>query len=33
MNDKAEQVETVIVGAGHAGLTMSYYLGQFGREH
>lgn len=28
-----EQIETVIVGAGHAGLTMSYYLNQFGREH
>src|SRR5437867_487617 len=28
-----EQVETVIVGAGHAGLTMSYYLTQLGREH
>src|ERR671925_211187 len=33
MNGKAEQVETVIVGAGHAGLTMSYYLSQLGREH
>lgn len=28
-----EQIETVIVGAGHAGLTMSYYLSQLGREH
>src|SRR3954454_18655023 len=28
-----EQVETVIVGAGHAGLTMSYYLSQLGCEH
>jgi putative flavoprotein involved in K+ transport len=28
-----EQVETVIIGAGHAGLTMSYYLRQLGREH
>jgi putative flavoprotein involved in K+ transport len=33
MNGKAEQVETVIVGGGHAGLTMSYYLSQLGREH
>lgn len=33
MGSKAEQVETVIVGAGHAGLTMSYYLSQLGREH
>ncbi len=28
-----EQIETVIVGGGQAGLAMSYYLGQFGREH
>src|SRR4029450_7365145 len=28
-----EQAETVIIGAGHAGLTMSYYLTQLGREH
>jgi len=28
-----EQVETVIIGGGHAGLTLSYYLGQLGREH
>jgi ribulose 1,5-bisphosphate synthetase/thiazole synthase len=28
-----EQVETVIIGGGHAGLTMSYYLSQLGREH
>jgi putative flavoprotein involved in K+ transport len=33
MNAKAQQVETVIIGAGHAGLTMSYYLSQLGREH
>jgi putative flavoprotein involved in K+ transport len=28
-----EQIETVIIGGGHAGLTMSYYLRQHGREH
>jgi putative flavoprotein involved in K+ transport len=28
-----EKIETVISGAGHAGLTMSYYLSQLGREH
>ena len=28
-----EQIETVIVGGGQAGLAMSYYLGQLGREH
>ena len=28
-----EQVETVIIGAGHAGLTMSYCLSQLGLEH
>jgi putative flavoprotein involved in K+ transport len=28
-----EQIETVIIGGGHAGLTMSYYLSQLGREH
>jgi putative flavoprotein involved in K+ transport len=28
-----EQIETVIIGGGHAGLTMSYYLSQHGREH
>ena len=28
-----EKIETVIIGAGHAGLTMSYYLGQLGSEH
>ena len=28
-----EQIETVIIGAGHAGLIMSYYLSQLGREH
>lgn len=33
MNGNIEQVETVIIGGGHAGLTMSYYLSQLGREH
>ena len=28
-----EQIETVIVGGGQAGLAMSYYLGQLGQEH
>jgi putative flavoprotein involved in K+ transport len=28
-----EQIETVVVGGGQAGLAMSYYLGQLGREH
>jgi putative flavoprotein involved in K+ transport len=28
-----EQIDTVVVGGGHAGLTMSYYLSQAGREH
>lgn len=28
-----EDIETVIVGGGQAGLAMSYYLGQCGREH
>jgi len=28
-----EKIETVIIGGGHAGLTMSYYLKQLGREH
>jgi putative flavoprotein involved in K+ transport len=27
------RVETAIIGAGHAGLTMSWYLGQAGRDH
>jgi putative flavoprotein involved in K+ transport len=30
MNDL---IETVIIGGGHAGLTMSYFLSQAGREH
>jgi len=33
MNGKPEEVETVVVGGGHAGLTMSYFLSQTGREH
>jgi putative flavoprotein involved in K+ transport len=28
-----EHVDTVIIGGGHAGLTMSYFLSQLGREH
>ena len=28
-----EQVDTVIVGAGHAGLTVSYFLSQLGQHH
>ena len=33
MKGNVEQIETVIIGGGHAGLTMSYYLSQLGREH
>lgn len=33
MPGNVEQIETVIIGGGHAGLTMSYYLSQLGREH
>lgn len=33
MNGNVEQVETVIIGGGHAGLTMSYFLRQPGLEH
>src|SRR5258708_15536630 len=28
-----EQIETVVIGGGQAGLAMSYYLGQLGHEH
>ena len=28
-----EKIDTVIIGGGHAGLTMSYFLGQRGLEH
>jgi putative flavoprotein involved in K+ transport len=28
-----EQIETVVIGGGQAGLAMSYYLGQLGGEH
>jgi putative flavoprotein involved in K+ transport len=28
-----EDIDTVIIGGGHAGLTMSYFLSQAGREH
>ncbi len=31
--ENTEQVETVIIGGGHAGLTMSYFLSQCGLEH
>ncbi len=33
MSGNIEHVDTVIIGGGHAGLTMSYYLSQLGREH
>jgi putative flavoprotein involved in K+ transport len=33
MTGAAEHVETVIIGGGHAGLTMSYFLSRAGREH
>ena len=32
-NGPAEQVEVVVVGAGQAGLAVSYYLQAFGVEH
>ena len=28
-----ERIETVVIGGGQAGLAMSYYLSQRGREH
>ena len=28
-----EKIDTVIIGGGHAGLTMSYFLSQRGPEH
>lgn len=33
MNGPVQQIETVIIGGGHAGLTMSYFLSQRGLEH
>jgi putative flavoprotein involved in K+ transport len=33
VSERRESIETVIVGGGQAGLALSYYLGQFGREH
>jgi putative flavoprotein involved in K+ transport len=33
MTGDTEHVETVIIGGGHAGLTMSYSLSRLGREH
>jgi putative flavoprotein involved in K+ transport len=33
MTGSTEQIETVVIGGGHAGLTMSNYLSQCGREH
>jgi putative flavoprotein involved in K+ transport len=33
MTGNIEKVDTVIIGGGHAGLTMSYFLSQVGREH
>jgi putative flavoprotein involved in K+ transport len=32
-NPVAEKIETVIIGGGQAGLSLSYYLTQAGREH
>src|SRR5215831_10391331 len=32
-NEKAEVIDTVVVGAGHAGLALSYYLTRNGTEH
>jgi putative flavoprotein involved in K+ transport len=28
-----EQIETIVIGGGQAGLTMSYHLSRLGREH
>jgi len=33
MTGDREHVETVIIGGGHAGLTMSHSLSQLGQEH
>jgi putative flavoprotein involved in K+ transport len=33
MNDLPRKIEVVVIGAGQAGLTMSWYLRQAGREH
>ncbi len=33
MTGGTEHVETAIIGGGHAGLTMSYFLSQLRREH
>ena len=33
MTENTEQLGTVIIGGGHAGLTMRYFLSQLGREH
>jgi putative flavoprotein involved in K+ transport len=33
MTGNIEHVETVIIGGGHAGLTMSYFLSQLRQEH
>ena len=32
-NGKAEHIEVVVVGAGQAGLAVSYYLRAYGAEH
>ena len=33
MTELPERVDTVVVGGGQAGVTMSWYLHQAGREH
>jgi putative flavoprotein involved in K+ transport len=33
MTEDTEHIETVIIGGGHAGMTMSYSLSQLGQEH